>query len=162
MAPGDFERLDPLPEGIEVGREILHQACADLDLDFDRQVMDDGDRRVVVGYWPEDSVPLLIGVYLDAEGELTFRAEARCLPIPRRRMTEFVRRAMELNHDGWSSLSAPGDGWIYAVECRPLDDVDEKEIALAAGRVTSTCLYAQKILGSEFRVRPSHVDDPEG
>lgn len=159
--PGTFDNLDPLPEDIDVGRELLVDACAALDVEFERQAMDDGDRRVVVGYWPEDSVPLLLGVYVDPDGELTFRAEARCLPIPRRNPASFLRRAMELNHDGWSALSAPGDGWIYTVEVRPLDDVDGKEIALAAGRVTASCVYAQKVLGSEFKVRPSRVDDQE-
>ncbi|MBC8515436.1 hypothetical protein H8D30_06240 [bacterium] len=153
-----FQDLPPIIDEIPLGKELLQETCQRLKLAFEDHLMDAADDRVVVGYWTEDNIPIVFGVFKEEEFAL-FRVEARCFPLPEKRHLSFFRALLNHAHFSEASLSAPGDGWVYACQNKPLLELGPEEMVLAIESVERSAQDVQKEIGKSHGLSPPQPDD---
>ncbi len=154
-----FDNLKPLKDELGLGRELLVEVCKQLKIIFLEHTMEDDDDSVIFGFWPRQTVPVVLGIHKDENGAVVFKSEAQCLPFPRDKRIAFLKDSLSIAHSSFSNVSAPGDGWLYSCENKEAGELTLQGIIESVQRITTTSLYLQKTLSSKYEITPPNIKE---
>jgi len=154
-----FDNLKPLRDELGLGRDMLVEVCKKLKINFLEHTMEDGDESISIGFWPRQTVPVVLGVHKDGQGAVVFKGEAQCLPFPEEKRIAFLKDSLSIAHSSFSNISAPGDGWLYSCENKQASELTSECIIEAIQRITTTSLYLQKTLSKKYSVTPPNIKE---
>ena len=69
-----FDNLKPLKDELGLGRELLVEVCKQLKINFLEHTMEDDDDSVSIGFWPRQTVPVVLGTTRMRMGLLCLKA----------------------------------------------------------------------------------------